>query len=561
MLKRLLLRAGSGPTQPSLDLELSPVTIFVGPNNGGKSRALMEIEAWVNRVDPPEGQVISNVEFEPWPLAALKSEIENIKIEPALSDTINSDHILVGKLNPQSNSGARFQLYLPGLENEAQNPNGPRRPTYSSFLSLFTLRLDGKNRLALTDQQPAGDLQHTAQNHLAHLFKDNEARAEVRRVVFEAFGKYLVIDPTNIGQLRIRLSARPPADEREEKGWDSTSVAFHSAATLINDASDGVKAFVGMLTTLVAGEPKITLIDEPEAFLHPALCARLGKEITSALTGTNRRLFVATHSASFLMGCVQGGAPINIVRLTYDYAIATARLLAKDKLTPLMRNPLLRSVGVLNALFYNSVVVTEADADRAFYQEINERLLLAKDPRGLEGCLFLNAQNKQTVWDIVRPLRELGIPAVGIVDIDILKEGGAVWQKPMDGAFVPSLSHSALAIERSALLKAFEVTGKDMKRDGGIEVLSPSDREACSNFFTKLADYGIFVVPNGEIESWLQVLSVSRNKATWLTTIFQAMGEDPSATNYVRPYPGDVWDFIGSIRSWVADSTRKGIPD
>lgn len=561
MLKHLLLKAGSSPTQPPLDLQLSPVTIFVGPNNGGKSRALMEIEGWVTRAQPPEGQVIDKVEFEPWTLDALEGEIARIRVEPTLSETINPDHILVSKLRPQDNSSARLQIHLQGLENDAQNPNGPHRHYYSSFLSLFTLRLDGKNRLVLTEQQSAGDLQHAAQNHLAHLFKDNEAREEVRRIVFDAFGKYLVIDPTNVGQLRIRLSSRPPIDEREEKGWDSVSVAFHSNATLISDASDGVKAFVGMLTTLVAGEPKITLIDEPEAFLHPALCSRLGKEITSALTGTNRRLFIATHSANFLMGCVQGGAAINIVRLTYDYSTATARLLTKEKLTPLMRNPLLRSVGVLNALFYNTVVVTEADADRAFYQEINERLLLAKDPRGLEGCLFLNAQNKQTVWDIVRPLRELGIPAVGIVDIDVLKEGGTVWQKPMDGAFVPTLSHSALATERSSLLKAFEATGKDMKRDGGIQVLSPSDREACSNFFTKLADYGIFVVPDGEIESWLQVLSVSRNKATWLTTIFQAMGEDPSVTTYVRPSSGDVWDFIGSIRNWVANPNRKGIPD
>ena len=561
MLKRLVLKAGSGPKQPPLDLQLSPVTIFVGPNNGGKSRALMEIEAWVTRAQPPEGKVIDKVEFEPLTLVELESEIEKIKVEPALSENINPENILISKLKPQDNSGARLQIYRPGLEIEAQNPNAQHRHHYSSFLSLFTLRLDGKNRLALTEQLPAGDLQHIAQNHLAQLFKDNLARSEVRRVVFEAFGKYFVIDPTNVGQLRIRLSSRPPIDEREERGWDSASVAFHSKATLINEASDGVKAFVGMLTTLVAGEPKITLIDEPEAFLHPALCARLGKEITSSLNGSNRRLFVATHSASFLMGCVQGGAAINIVRVTYDYSSATARLLTKEKLTPLMRNPLLRSVGVLNALFYNSVVVTEADADRAFYQEINERLLLSKDPRGLEGCLFLNAQNKQTVWDIVRPLRELGIPAIGIVDIDVLKDGGVVWQKPMDGAFVPSLSHSALALERSVLLKAFETTGKDMKRDGGIQLLSPSDGEACLNFFAKLAEYGVFIVPNGEVESWLQALSVSRNKATWLSTIFQAMGEDPNSAGYIRPSPGDVWEFIGEIRSWVANPNRKGIPD
>ena len=258
---------------------------------------------------------------------------------------------------------------------------------------------------------------------------------------------------------------------------------------------------------------------------------------------------------------MQGGAPINIVRLTYDYSTATARLLAKDQLTPLMHNPLLRSIGVLNALFYNAVIVTEADADRAFYQEINERLLAKKDPRGIDGCLFLNAQNKQTVWDIVKPLRELGIPAVGIVDIDVLKDGGSVWQKPLDGAFVPQLNHVALQAERSAILNAFTTTGKNMKRDGGVEVLESSDREACLNFLSKIAEYGVFVVPTGEVESWLTTLTISRNKASWLTSIFEEMGDDPTASKYLQPSSGDVWDFIGGIKKWVSDPTRKGIPN
>jgi hypothetical protein len=47
MLSRLILKAGSGPSKPPLDFTLSPVTVFVGPNNGGKSRALTEIESWV----------------------------------------------------------------------------------------------------------------------------------------------------------------------------------------------------------------------------------------------------------------------------------------------------------------------------------------------------------------------------------------------------------------------------------------------------------------------------------------------------------------------------------
>lgn len=560
MLTKLTFMAGSNPQADSLEIQLSPVTIFVGPNNSGKSRALIEIENFVKQPVPGKGVVTNGVEFEKWAPETFAIELDKIAIKPSGGEQVQKDYMLVGKLNPQQNSATRLQVNVPAIMNEACNPNGPRYH-YSGYLSLFTLRLDGSNRLGLTNDQSAGDLQQTPQNHLAHLFADNNAREEVRRIVHDAFGKYLVVDPTNMGTLRLRLSPTPPTEERVEKGWEAASVEFHSKAALLSDGSDGVKAFVGMLTTLIAGEPKITLIDEPEAFLHPSLCSRLGKEITSALSNSNRRLFVSTHSASFLMGCVQGGTPINIVRLTYDYSTATARLLPKDKLTPLMRNPLLRSVGVLNALFYSAVIVTEADADRAFYQEINERLLQANDPRGIEGCLFLNAQNKQTVWDIVHPLRELGIPAVGVVDIDVLKEGGTVWQKPMNGAFVPTISHPALGVERKALLDALNATGKKMKTDGGVGILPASEREACLNFFAKLAEYGIYIVPCGEVESWLNNLDVSRNKGTWLTSIFEAMGEDPQSSDYIQPAEGDVWDFIGSIKNWVSDQFRKGIPE
>jgi AAA domain, putative AbiEii toxin, Type IV TA system len=561
MITAISFKAGSSLGKPGLAFDLSPVTIFVGPNNSGKSRALIEIEHWVTRAQSQEGQIVQRMTFEAWNKDDFEAEIEKIRVEPTLSETMHLNHILVEKLRPQDNSAARVQINRTALINDAINPNGPARHHYASYLSLFTLRLDGRNRLSLTDDKPAGDLIKAAQNHLVKLFVDDKARAELRRIVHEAFGKYLVIDPTNIGHLRLRLSTQPPKDSREERGWDSAAIEFHKAAMPLAESSDGVKAFVGMLSTLIAGEPNIILIDEPEAFLHPTLCARLGKEITGALDNTRRRLFVATHSASFLMGCVQGGAPINIVRLTYDGSTATARLLTKERLVPLMRNPLLRSIGVLDALFYNAVIVTEGDADRAFYQEINQRLLQAGDPRGIDGCLFLNAQNKQTVWDIVHPLRELGIPAAGIVDIDVLKEGGAVWAKPMVGAFIPEISRPAIGTERAAFLQAFEATGKNMKRDGGIRLLNDSDREACQSFFDKLADYGIFVVHTGEVESWLTNLPVDRGKSTWLDTIFEAMGEDPSMDNYVRPSNGDVWDFVGQVSKWVGNPRRKGVPD
>jgi predicted ATPase len=166
--------------------------------------------------------------------------------------------------------------------------------------------------------------------HIRH-FCDNDKRATVRRIVEEAFGLFFVIDPTNLGQLRIRLSDRAPVSEMQEKGIHDDAIKFHAAALLIENASDGVRAFTGIVTELYAGDPKILLVDEPEAFLHPALAQKLGYEISRAAINSDKRVFASTHSPAFVMGCIQSGAPINIMRLTYRSGDATARLLPSQE--------------------------------------------------------------------------------------------------------------------------------------------------------------------------------------------------------------------------------------
>ena len=225
-----------------------------------------------------------------------------------------------------------------------------------------------------------------------------------------------------------------------------------------------------------------------------------------------------------------------------------------------MRNPLLRSTGVLSGLFYEFVVVTESDADRAFYQEVNERLLRFKPEWGIPNCLFINAQNKQTVHTVIRPLRQLGIPAAGIVDVDALKDGGMTWTNLLSGANVPTIAHGSLATLRSALKQAMDNTGKDMKRDGGVAILQKADREAALNLLTQLREYGIFVVPGGELESWLKQLSASGHGPGWLISVFEKMGEDPDAPSFLKPSPDDVWAFMHKLKIWLIDANRKGIP-
>lgn len=555
MIKSLTLRFGKAPTLPPQTVDATSVTVFVGPNNSGKSKILQEIVRYITSGQRSTTDVIlDEIRFEAFTQTAAEDRIAAVTLQPHFGETVQPDHVLIGRKT--------FRNAFPRerLVRALTNPDAEPNVVCSWYLTFNTLILDGKSRISLVQAQPAGDLQGPPQTSFQLLFRDDVRRAELRRIIHEAFGIHLVIDPTHLGHLRLRLSSEAPPSDFVERGIHAEAVQFHSKAPPVDVGSDGLKAFTGMMTEIVAGDPEVLLIDEPEAFLHPALSSLLGKELASASTKAHKRLFVSTHSPNFVMGCVQSGAPITLVRLTYKSEVPTARVLASADILRLMRNPLLRSTGVLSGLFYESVVVTESDADRAFYQEINERLLRHKPEWGIPNCLFINAQNKQTVPTILKPLRQLGIPAVGIVDVDVIKEGGAVWSNMMDGAFLPSLEQQSLAALRSAAKAKFDSTGRDMKREGGVTLLDTSDREAVENLFARLSEYGLLVVPRGELESWLQSLGVSGHGPQWLVGVFEKLGEDPDSDEYVKPEAGDVWEFIAAAKKWLHDPIRKGIP-
>jgi len=555
MLKDIKLKFGRAEGLEQQTIKAMPITVFVGPNNSGKSKILSEIQQFcANGSKNANNVIIESIDLEGIDESILDAKIQSLTLEVNPGEAIHPDHILVGK------GQTRHQVHETQFRQALLTPNAKPTYTCSWFLSYNTLILNGSNRINLVNQQGAGDLQQPPHTSFQVLFRDDDKRQEVSRIIYEAFGQYLVIDPTNLGQLNLRLSKVPPKDAMEERGIHQEAVDFHAKALPISLASDGVKAFTGMVTEMIAGDPSVLLMDEPEAFLHPSLSFKLGKEISQIMSGTDKRLFVATHSSNFVMGCIQSGAPVNIVRLTYRDDVATARILPNEDILKLMRNPLLRSTGVLSGLFYEFVIVTESDADRAFYQEINDRLLKSADQKGIPNCLFLHAQNKQTVKTIIKPLRELGIPVAGIVDIDVIKDGGAVWTGFLESGSIPELERAPLASLRHALNKKFEDSGKNMKREGGIQILTGDDKEALQNFFEKLGDYGLFVVPNGELESWLTGLAASGHGPNWLVEIFEKMGEDPEAENYLKPEENDVWQFIDSIAAWFLNPKRKGIP-
>lgn len=522
-------------------------TLFVGPNNSGKSLVLREIEQDIIQHQTPATKILDGLEIVWMSEAGLNAQISEIdRIAPP---NISPDNVYVRGFDQAG------QLYIGQADRKAltafMTDRRERRYITSQFLRMFLIRLDGRTRFALTNDRPRGDLLGPAQNILMQLFKDDPSREKVRDIVFEAFGVYFTIEQLS-ENLRIRLSAVKP--DQNEQSWNEAARQFHANALHIAEASDGVKAFVGILCAVLSGDYRAILIDEPEAFLHPPLARKLGYQLTSNLKAGGT-LMASTHSADFLMGCLQASPNVRVVRLEHSNGKSKGKIVDSTVLTKLFKAPLFRSANVISALFHDGVVVTESDNDRAFYAEIYNRL--AEQETGYPSLLFVNAQNKQTIRDIIGPLRAFGVPAVAIADVDILKDGGGTWIGWLEAAQVPAVSHVSLGQQRASLHKLFVDQKIDMER-GGVLQLAKSEQAAAMELFDYLSQYGIFVVPHGEVEAWLPDLGIVSKKASWTVEMLERLGSDPHDANYVRPRSGDVWDFTRQIVKWVREPQRKG---
>ncbi|WP_421522348.1 ATP-dependent nuclease [Ochrobactrum quorumnocens] len=534
-----------------INLPANGITIFVGPNNSGKSLILKEIEvALEHGAFPPGLKILEDFDII-WPTnEALETIIHLVKSEKKNQHL--ADHLTFSRIRAAGNYEESV-VHEKGLRDVV----GKRinKGWYAQqILRMGTIRLDGRSRFDLTNDQPAGDLLAPAQNTLTHLFQDDESRLKVRELLLDAFDLTFVIDPTHLGQMRIRLSDEPVPIE--EQSLDIRAREFYEKALHIKDASDGVQAYTGILTAVLSSEFHTAFIDEPEAFLHPPLARKLGKHLATISKERDGALLASTHSADFLMGCIQANTNVRVVRLEYSKGKSRARMIDATELGGLLKRPLMRSANVISGLFHDGVIVTESDNDRSFYSEIYYRI--SQNNPSYPSILFINAQNKQTIRDIIGPLREFGVPAAAITDIDFVKDGGQTWTDWAKSIHLPQAMHLPLGQLRANINNAFTDTGKNMKTEGGVNILNAEDKLAADNFFTQLQNHGLFVVPHGELENWLPQLGVAGKKTDWTVGMLEKLGSDPASDEYVHPWDDDVWSFIESIVNWIRDSSRKG---
>jgi energy-coupling factor transporter ATP-binding protein EcfA2 len=422
-----------------------------------------------------------------------------------------------------------------------------------------SMLLDGSARLGLAHGEPCGSLHDAPTGNIMRLWQQRQNLERLRALVLDAFGLHVCIDLMNLGQARLVLSDKPPPAGIEDR-LDAEARGFIAAARPLHEFSDGVRTYIGLHTQLIAQDSRFVMIDEPEAFLHPPLARRLGANLSTLAAERGSCVFAATHSPDFLMGCIESGVDVNIVRLGYRNNIATAHLLPQDELKAMMVDPLLRSTGILGAVFHQAAVVVEGDSDRTFYSEVTERLRLhepATHPAVMRDCVFLNAQGKATVSRILAALRRLGVVSCGIIDLDLLRDPHTC-TRLLQAAGASASTRETITDLRAKIARDIEDLA-DLCEPRGLARASREERKDVNRFIDELETHGIFLPEVGTLEGWLSQLGVdSTNRKAWIPAIFQAMG--PVHTG-LAPAPGDVWAFIRRIGQFLEYQGAPHSPD
>ena len=392
-------------TKNDQKITLGKFTVLVGPNNVGKSQTLRDIRSIMVDGEQARPTLITDLKVEkPERFEDLLIDLEVVEHPQSVGV-----HIVRG-LGSNLITGQEHNVRLDHFQRMFEE-NEDIKFAFGNILKFRVSYLDADSRLRVAQKSPSYN-PHTEypQNLLQSLYGSGEAEVELQRTFLDTFGINIRLDYSGLKELVMRVASSfgdIPDDPREAYPIINK---FH----LLDEEGDGYKSFVGVVLSLLLSKNRIVLLDEPEAFLHPAQARQIGYWIAEHSKSVSGQLLVATHNANFLAGILASDQEVDIYRLNRDGEITTYNLISSHATASLAKNPLLSSQRVLDAIFHRGVIICEADADRAVYQTVAAR------EHQVQDVLFIHAHNKQTIPRVVSLLKEAAIPVRAIVDIDIL---------------------------------------------------------------------------------------------------------------------------------------------
>ncbi len=545
------------------------IIVFVGPNNAGKSQALRDLRGLADKKAFP-AIVVKQIEFS---LSGSDTDIERYITQQGKREP-NGPNYNYHINGAQINSGWGY------LWNNARNSGGLQNLT-----PLFFHHLDVESRLSAANTVnsfPRLSGHPSVPAHYLYLYPEREEA--IASAFRQAFGKGLVINRSAGSEIPILYGDRPTKHNGEEEHSEAFQAKL-SELPLISKQGDGMRCFAGILLNVIATPTNVLLIDEPEAFLHPPQARILGRFLaTNQKSGT--QLCISTHSSDLLRGLLDANTGrVRVVRLMRHGDVNHVKQLNNDDISQFWRDPLLRFSNILDGLFHDKVVVTEADGDCRFFSAIADATAPAGPGATREpDVLFTPTFGKDRLLVVMRALRAIGVPTIAVSDFDFLNSakrvedvytalGGTAWERlrPLLNQVMQSVESNKRSLDAKLLVPFIDSLLKqnstdvfaeadakeirkrlklespwdDMKRSGMSGLPGGPVFNACEQLLTACEAVGLFIVRKGELEGFDP--SIGLHGPGWVAGVMSKnLATDPAL--------GDARAFVRSLVGWTQQS-------
>lgn len=401
----------------TLEFQKSDITVFVGPNNAGKSAALRELRSrFANSTNA--GVVINKTDV------AKKGSIAEVASWLQTNFHVNSE-LNDGDLMYEG-FGARISHSRLGYgwDPEAAGYGiSPHGQGIGEVAPFFCRHLTADARLSAANPAESIRLLKEPLRHPIHYMqKDSDIELKISGYFERAFSQELLVHRNAGSEVPLLVGKRPALAEGEDR-LSTSYQAKLDTLPMLHQQGDGMRSFTGVLLYSLIVDSSVLLLDEPEAFLHPPQARLLGQMLARE-TRENRQLFIATHSGDILRGLLDSNAAnVRVVRIQRDGNVNRINTLNNDDITQLWGDPLLRYSSVLDGVFHEHVVVCEGDADCRFYNAMMDSVFEAKgqDDRKPD-TMFVHSGGKSRFPMLINALRASGVPVSAIADFDILND-------------------------------------------------------------------------------------------------------------------------------------------
>ena len=230
-----------------LELNHNSIIVFTGANNSGKSQVLKDIENGLDCSNPFPSVVAQSVEYE-------------------FSGDINEFSFFTSRFF--RNRYGDYQTFEAdeSFDKDAIQSWWENRELHANLHRLFIRRL--RTELRLTASNALERCHQPERNPIYKLNQSETLSQQISDYFHQAFGVDLIVNRIDMQYIPLHVGCAP---DKKAFTMDMHDAYYSQVAILpkLQEQGDGMRSFASILLDTFTSEYPITLIDEPEAFLHP----------------------------------------------------------------------------------------------------------------------------------------------------------------------------------------------------------------------------------------------------------------------------------------------------